>query len=289
MSQNLQCDAQMSKELPRKSGSTLYPFTWRVRTAALHTALGRDKTTSLGFVKLWDFFILWLLGTLRDKELIDNFNFPFRLKSQSKWVGIFQSFKTRHPTPVISSNPFGFPLVSFFWFFFPLGERKARTRGIGQTSPATQWRGFQIRRTWRTSYGREGSHTRHPGEKTRKSVLVLQTAAGSQEWLCEAQRTAAGSSPVRGKRPSVAHSCQSCLTPAMSPPWRSLLRTWGLQGGCWANGLIGDTWKLFGVWSEQETAWGLRCWTGNRHFCSCGLSPLAAKTLGTPQSLWQSF
>lgn len=207
----------------------------------------------------WGFFYSLTFGTARDKELIDNLNFPLPLESQSNLVDIFQRFKPGILHRSLALTYFGFALVSFFWFFFSLAKGKQELRGIGQTSPATQWGGFQIRQTWRTSYGREGNRTHHPGKRTRKSLLVFQTAAGSQEWLCEAQRTAAGRHWSVGERPSLVHSCQSCLSPAMSPALLSLHRTWGLQGGCRTNGLIVETWKLLEVWSEQEPAWGPRC------------------------------
>lgn len=110
--------------------------------------------------------------------------------------------------------------------------------GIGQTSPATQWRGFQIRRIRRTSHGREGNRTRHPEKRTRKSLFVFQTAASSQSWLCEAPG-ATGQALVGGEAELGAElqvllepHDEACLAPLPLGvrPWRRLQGKWPRSG-----------------------------------------------------------
>lgn len=119
------------------------------------------------------FLIFWLLDTARDKD-------SSLFSSHSENIIQFSEHLRRSKQGILyhplSPNPFGVYFGFIFLIFF-FGKRKARTRGIGQTSLATQWRGFQIRRIWRTSHGRKGNRTRHPGKRTRKSLLVFQTAA----------------------------------------------------------------------------------------------------------------
>lgn len=73
-----------------------------------------------------------------------------------------------------SADPFLVCTV-FDFNFFPLWRKESKNKGHWPNKSVHLVERLLNKRTWRTSHGREGNCTRHPGKWTRKSLLVFQT------------------------------------------------------------------------------------------------------------------
>lgn len=179
----------------------------------------------------WGFFYSLTFGTARDKELIDNLNFPLPLESQSNLVDIFQRFKPGILHRSLALTYFGFALVSFFWFFFFFGERKARTKGhwpnksshsVGRFPDKTDLKDFLW--AWRKSHTPSGEENQKITSCFSNSSRLSGMALWGSEDRCRQALVGRGKAKLGAQLPVLSEPRNESCFAVPSPDVRSSRR-----------------------------------------------------------------